>query len=365
MDFEKAKAIINQAKIAEIYEGPIPDDEQKAVSEAIKLVELAQDAWNQSVRGPEVESILRIANDEFGGGEESEPEAAIDPEPEEVEEEELEELEEEGEIVEDGGSPMPWEGYNKELAIDIVKSITARSKELSGDELRDFLQSVWKYESAVDARQTVLNHIDKLGSKITEVSKDEDQQSELQVPESDEVVIEAENPAPALEREEAPYAAVIERVDSELAADRHHAPEPPADVAPELPWDWTKLSDTEVQSLYSFYSLLAYHKNFLVTREDRIALECKRAADELANALISAIDKYDDKGKEKKVTLIEAEVEADPNVSNWRRAQKKHEAYCSQARRERDSLYKIVEALSRFETMRQQEWQRSGQATYK
>jgi hypothetical protein len=364
MNLDKAKAIINQAKIAEIYEGPIPDDEEKAISEAGKLVELAQDAWNQSVRGAEVESILRIANDEFGGVEESEPEA-VDPEPEEVEEEELEELEEEGEVVEDGGSPMPWEGYNKELAVDIVKSLNSRSKDLSGDELRDFLQLVWKYESATDARQTVLNHLDKLAGKIESESTEEHAEDELEVPEVTEVVVDAEETVTRVEWQETPYRSIIDSIDSELASDRRHAPEPPSDEAPELPWDWTKLSDTQVQSLYSYYSVLAYHKNFLVTREDRIALECKRAADELANELISALDKYDEKGKEKKVTLIEAEVEADHNVSNWRRMQRKHEAYCAQARRERDSLYKIVEALSRFETMRQQEWQRSGQSSYK
>jgi hypothetical protein len=100
-------------------------------------------------------------------------------------------------------------------------------------------------------------------------------------------------------------------------------------------------------------------------REDRVALECKRAADELANELLKAIDKYDDKGKHKTLTLLEKEVEADPHVLNWRRLQYKHDAFTASARRERDSLYKLVESLSRFETMRQQEWQRSGQSNYR
>ena len=117
--------------------------------------------------------------------------------------------------------------------------------------------------------------------------------------------------------------------------------------------------------MYSYYSLLAYYKSFVLTREERIALECKRAADELVNELMKTADKYDEKGKEKRVTVLESEIEADPHVANWRRLQRKHEAYCASARRERNSLYKIVEQLSRFETMRQQEWQRTGQATYK
>ena len=161
------------------------------------------------------------------------------------------------------------------------------------------------------------------------------------------------------------YHLIIQKVEDELAKDRRHVPDPPEDDVPQLPWDWTKASDSEIQRLYSYYSLLAYHKSFVLLREDRVALECKRAADELANELLKAIDKYDDKGKHKTLTLLEKEVEADPHVLNWRRLQYKHDAFTASARRERDSLYKLVESLSRFETMRQQEWQRSGQSNYR
>jgi hypothetical protein len=384
---EKARSIITQALAEEIYEGPIPEEDEKAIEEAGKLVDLARDAWSQNVRGPEVEAILRIADDKFDGNGTPEVISEPEPEPEEIEEEDIEE----DEVDEDGGSPTPWEGYNKELAVDIVKSLNVRSKELSGNDLRDFLQTVWKYESAVDARQTILNHLDKLGSNIKEEAAKADEPEEPEI---------AEQPSPSPEPEiveektqEEPevlpagleeahgfqtglenhqpvggsnaYHQLLGRIDGELEDDRRHVPEPPADDAPQLPWDWTKSSDIEIQSLYSYYSLLAYHKSFVLTREERVALECKRAADELAGELLKVIDKYDEKGKHKTITLLESEVETDPNVSNWRKLQRKHEAYCASARRERNSLYKLVESLSRFETMRQQEWQRSGQSSYR
>lgn len=384
---EKARSIITQALAEEIYEGPIPEEDEKAIEEAGKLVDLARDAWTQNVRGPEVEAILRIADDKFDGG--TAPEVVVDPEPEP--EEELEDDLDEDNVVDDGGSPMPWDGYNKELAVDIVKSLNVRSKELSGNDLRDFLQTVWKYESAVDARQTILNHLDKLAANIKEEAPKVDSPEEPEVAEqpiaSPELKIveektdeepevlpaglqEAHGFQTGLDNHEPvggsnAYHQLLGAIDSELKDDRRHVPEPPADDAPQLPWDWTKSSDIEIQSLYSYYSLLAYHKSFVLTREERVALECKRAADELAGELLKAIDKYDEKGKHKTITLLESEVETDPNVSNWRKLQRKHEAYCASARRERNSLYKLVESLSRFETMRQQEWQRSGQSSYR
>jgi hypothetical protein len=362
MNADKARAIINQAKIEEIYEGPIPEEDEKAVEEADKLIALAQDAWNQHVRGPEVESILRIANDEFDGSTESEPEEEVVQEVE-AEVEDVQEVVLEEPVEEQSDSQLPWDGYDDQKVSDVIANLEQYASAFEGDDLREFLKTVWEYESAGKSRTTVFNSLNKLAEEIDNEAAEEDAQDELEAPEEQDDVEEAVESTPAPEREEAiDYKAVIDAVDAELAADTRHVPSPPAAEAPELPWDWTKSSDTEIQSLYSYYSLLAYYKSFTLIREDRIALECKRAADELANELLKVSDKYDEKGKEKKVTLLEAEVEADPHVSKWRRLQRKHEAFCASARRERDSLYKLVESLSRFETMRQQEWQRSGQS---
>ena len=383
---DKARAIIAQAKIAEIYEGPIPEEDDKAIEEAQKLYQLAIDAWDQLVRGPEVESILRIASDDFDGGdlseavEESEPVVEAEPDTEE-----------------------PWADYSSTSVADVLKAISDSYKD-EDEDTKVVLDSIFEYETANKNRSTILNQVAKTNERLARKNGNEETTTESSaIQEPQEAQQEAEEQAIGEEREEsdagaitepeaiepseedrpteveaAPvvednrppvdssvYHLIIQKVEDELAKDRRHVPDPPEDDVPQLPWDWTKASDSEIQRLYSYYSLLAYHKSFVLLREDRVALECKRAADELANELLKAIEKYDDKGKHKTLTLLEKEVEADPHVLNWRRLQYKHDAFTASARRERDSLYKLVESLSRFETMRQQEWQRSGQSNYR
>ena len=387
---DKARAIIAQAVIAEIYEGPIPEEDDKAIEEAQKLYQLAIDAWDQLVRGPEVESILRIASDDFDGGEVSE----ATEEPEAVEEPQAEPLE---------ALYEPWPDYSSTSVADVLKTISDSYKDEDQD-TEALLGFILEYETANKNRSTILNQVAKTSERLTRKNGNEEtttesstaQEPEETEPEAKEQTVgeEREEPdagtvtepeviepseedrpteveaAPVVEDNRPPvdssvYHLIIQKVEDELAKDRRHVPDPPEDDVPQLPWDWTKASDSEIQRLYSYYSLLAYHKSFVLLREDRVALECKRAADELANELLKAIDKYDDKGKHKTLTLLEKEVEADPHVLNWRRLQYKHDAFTASARRERDSLYKLVESLSRFETMRQQEWQRSGQSNYR
>ena len=117
---DKARAIIAQAVIAEIYEGPIPEEDDKAIEEAQKLYQLAIDAWDQLVRGPEVESILRIASDDFDGGEVSE----ATEEPEAVEEPQAEPLEA---IYE------PWPDYSSTSVADVLKTISDSYKDEDQD----------------------------------------------------------------------------------------------------------------------------------------------------------------------------------------------------------------------------------------
>lgn len=377
---DKARAIIAQAVIAEIYEGPIPEEDDKAIEEAQKLYQLAIDAWDQLVRGPEVESILRIASDDFDGGDL----------PEAVEEAEAE-------------TDEPWADYSLTSVADVLKAISDSYKD-EDEDTKVVLDSIFEYETANKNRSTILNQVAKTNERLARKNGNEETTTESSaIQEPQEAQQEAEEQAIGQEREEsdagaitepeaiepseedrpteveaAPvvedsrppvdssvYHSIIQKVENELVKDRRHVPDPPEDDVPQLPWDWTKASDSEIQRLYSYYSLLAYHKSFVLLREDRVALECKRAADELANELLKAIEKYDDKGKHKTLTLLEKEVEADPHVLNWRRLQYKHDAFTASARRERDSLYKLVESLSRFETMRQQEWQRSGQSNYR
>ena len=106
------------------------------------------------------------------------------------------------------------------------------------------------------------------------------------------------------------------------------------------------------------YSAAAYYKSSVQTREERIAMHCKEAADELTNTLLVKAKKYDDKGKEIRVTFLEAEIAGDPNVKKWRRLQRKHEQFALAAKRETESYHKLVESVSRLWTMRQNTYER-------
>lgn len=179
-------------------------------------------------------------------------------------------------------------------------------------------------------------------------------------PQPDEAPSSEQDQGPQDDRRDDEYEQLVARVRGDLEKERSVIPAtPPADEIPEVPWDWTKLTHAQLQQLYGAYSVLAYHKNWLLAFEERMAYACKSAADEMHRDLLVAIEKYDDHDHEKKVSHLEAEIESDENVKRWRRRQRKHEIYATATRQERDSYNKLVESLSRVETMRHNEYLRS------
>lgn len=414
---DKARRIIAQAKADEIYEGPIPEEDAIAVKEAEGLVEMARQAWSQMVRGPEVEAIIRIDDEKFDGT----PQAEEEPEQEEQEQNPItsvepwegydtdkipdilklitrvaaEEDQDEALIIFEHTWAYEKANRNRQTILNALEKQSKRIAEEINDEKAP--EEALEEEPQGEAEPEESREESVPEPEAEELGGDEER-PELRdsgEPGSDDVAVGVrdgsgdagteprdEAPQPSgegedLEAEEAQedsgsgnsedgkltngYLKIIGEVDADLR--EHFAPidKPEFDELPKIPWDWTRETTEDLMTLYSAYSALAYMKNYMITREERIALECKRAADELASALIARIDKYDDHGKEKKVTFVEAEAEADPNVSAWRTMQRRHEAWASSARRERDAYYKIVEQLSRFATMRHQEWERSHQ----
>jgi hypothetical protein len=437
----QARALLAQGKKDGTFEAPIPEDDTKAISEANDLVEMAETAWAQMVRGPEVEVLLKMAAEATNG---DAPEQKSEPEPDPPAEGSSEETEP---VAETPAEPQPesppgddlskiepWEGYDREKVSDILAGINAATREYDENDLTDLMANVWAYEQAHKSRATILKHLETVAAKLqagedipadpADSSDDydpgeshepdgggsdpapEEPQAE-ETPKADPDPAEsgepersgdpeadakaAETPAehqgegtgdPASSgtpketqsapEKEAPrdhrdldqvddYQRLIKTVDEDLERERIHKAKPPEEEIPDLPWDWTKMSDKELQKFHGIYSALAYYKSYQMSRDERLALHCKAAADELHNALLVAAEKIDEHGKEKRVATLEAEIESDENVIAWRRRQRKHETYAASHRNERDSISKIVEALSRHETMRQDEWERSGQ----
>ena len=416
---DQARALIAQAKQDQTYEGPVPEDDAKAVEEANALVELATDAWNDMVRGSEVETILRMAAQfESENGDapvEAEPEpekvsARKDPDPD------LPVQDARPDLVQTAAAAFrtddldelrkvePWEGYADEKVGDIVNGVNAAIETYELEELYELLRNIWAYESSHRNRKTVLDAVQDVHTQIVEAQRAEGEtpyappnqvdrpaeavEAPAQEPESEPEPAEDEDagdgetaedqpepdaepePEPEAPAQEVPagepddvYQRLVADAEEEIRQQRMHIPEPPADAAPEIPWDWTKLSDAELQRLHSTFHGFAYYVDYRYSRESRIALACKQAADEMARELLVAAAKYDEKGKEIRVTFLEAEIEADENVKLWRYRQRRHEAFASALRSEREGYFKLLEGLSRHESMRTDEWQRSGGKT--
>lgn len=439
---DQARALIAQAKQDQTYEGPIPEDDGKAVEEANALVELATDAWNDMVRGSEVETILRMAaqfESDNGDAPEAQAEAPaeeqpkasarLDADPEQPVQDARPDLVETSPAVfrtddlDELAKIEPWEDYGNEKVGDIVNGINAAIETYDLEELYELLRNIWAFESSHRNRKTVLDAIQEVHEQIVEaqraegatpyappnqVQRETEEQPSAPEGEAEPPAEDDEEPEPAEEDEggegdgaevpdadrepepdaepepagEAPepasegpvdeaepvaeggaddvYTGLIAEVEEAIARERMHIPSPPTEQAPEVPWDWTKMSDQELQRLYGVFSGFGYYVDYRYARENRIALLCKQAADEMARDLLVASVKYDEKGKEIKVTDREAAIESDENVKLWRKRQRRHEAFASALRSEREGYYKLLENLSRHESMRQDEWQRSG-----
>lgn len=400
MDAVKARAILTQAKQDQIYEGEVPDSDGRAIEEAEAIIAMAEEAWDQLVRGPEVAAILKLAAADIGGNgakhEQDDEKPVPQPEqeaevPEEKEpapasdEPETSEAQAQAEESPDYDETLilsrkePWDGYKDEKVAHIKTVIEG----LHFKEPEAALHHIQVYETHNKNRPRVLSYVDaaleKLRPEAEETPEPAPEPQPEPAPEPEPVAEQAEEepepepePAPDPEpffdpekpEQQAPddgYDDVIASIEEQLQRERLHIPEPPTEAAPELPWDWTRMTDAELQRFHGIFSAYAYRVSYLLAREDRIALHWKAAADELSQKLIVAADKYDEKGKEVKVTFLEAEIANDEHVQRHRRRQRKHEAFASAYRSERDSYMKLVEALSRQETLRHNEWERSGQ----
>lgn len=408
MEIKTAREILTRAKKDEIFDGEVPDTDAEVLVKAQEIVELAEQAWTSHVRGPEVEAILKLAASEQNGdapkdsedGDSDSGDAHAPPEGTSVGAFE--------DLPEKLSKSEPWDGYGEGTVKDVSEGINWFA-ENNPDDILDILKNVWAYESSHKNRSRILAFtIEAYGRFGGEVGQEEvesgaevDQSDGGEVFEGSEGVsgeegIEAEpsedvgsesdagddsepkagaegGEEGAGEAESTPKdqeggsgkgisaeTKLVNLVEKELARERVDGiPGPPQDKAPELPWNWADVSDTTLHDLMMQYASLAYYKSYQYARDQRIAMHCKEAADELRNKLLINAPKYDEKNKEIKVTVLEAQIASDPNVRRWRRVQSKYERYAAQAKHELDSLHKIVEALSRLETMRHQSWERA------
>lgn len=123
----------------------------------------------------------------------------------------------------------------------------------------------------------------------------------------------------------------------------------------ELPFDLTTVSDRELQSLYSAFGSYSYRVGYLLTLEEAKSAKCGEAAEVLIEAFIATHGE----GKES-LTVLKAQAAQLPDVQSWLRRKKMYSILADSLRRQRDNYDKVVERISRHESMREGEWLRAG-----
>jgi hypothetical protein len=306
----------------------------------------------------------------------------------------------------------PYEAYGEDRVKDVTDALnwylTDPAAEQTEAQQRELLQNVWAFETSHKNRTRILNFLIEAATQKGFISEeeiqaaesdsepeaessraDEGEESEGYDPDAEEADSDSgieQGEAPSAEDQGgepdagtdsgseagesssqgsadeskspedfgAAYRKLAAAVDEELQRERVDIPKPPQDDPPELPWRWAEISDQDLQDFHMQYASLAYYKSYRRSREDRIAFHCKEAADQIARALMVDLPK----DKDFKVTVAEATIESDSRVKKWRKLQKRHEQMAHQARQEMESYYKLVEALSRLESMRHNAFER-------
>ena len=426
MHATQARVIIVQARKDEVYEGPIPQDDLKAIEEANALVNMAQQAWDMNAKGPQVEAILRIAAAEIPEEEkivtevsladaeqttpdptlesgvivqenvpEAVPEVLVDVPETEVRVERQPEISLDPDPVpvairgssEKLAKVEPWEGYSTDRVPTIVETLQFG---LEGEaKPLELLRHVEAYESAHKDRSRILKRVQEFRAKyngtepqvevvtptdpplqeVPEVSVENrekvagpiDNQTDLvtEIEKAEKEIPEA--PAPAIDSDnDSDYELMLKFVQDELLGENFHVPKKLPEEKTELPFDLTTLSDRELHAVYGQFSVYAYAASYRMILEEARARKCGHAADEIHKYLLTSAEKYDSQNKPKTMTILEAEIEQNVDIKFWRKAQQKHALFGQVYKNERDSYNRLVESLSRLETMRQNEFLRSG-----
>lgn len=375
----QARSIIKQAKKDEMYDADEPGDDATCIKEAGTLVDMAEQAWAQYIRGPEVEAILKLANRAPEGDDaeaeqngaaahEPEPEAAAEPEVEPDDDNEQAPKQDLSDVPENLKTVEPWQDYKKDTTASVTNGINVLVEE-NPDDLADVLGHIWAYESANKNRVKIIKHVKAAweaarpgqAAPVEEPTPEPEAAAEEPTPEPTPEPKAAEKP----EVKESPqqvdaeddvaYRTLREGVERQLVQERLQVPKPPTEEVPDLPWHWHDISSQDLHNFYGYYSAMGYYKSYIVSREERLAMHCRSAADELAGALLVKMGAV----KDAKVTLIQAQIESDEHVKTWRKRQRKHELFAAQAKREMESYQKLTEQLSRMETMKQNAYLRS------
>lgn len=379
MDASTAREILTFSKSHEGYEAPIPEDDVVLVSEAEQLVQHAAIAWNRNnARGPEVAGVLRLADVTFDGTGDFQPALSPVEAPQTPQEPPMAETPAEAPQAPQATPQAPqtpdeefltrqepWQDYDGDTVQVVIDALDAAKIEA---EAASIFHHVWAYESANKKRERVLDRLAAIAAEFNGGPTTE--RMEAPVPDTPAAPppqppsVDGDGKPP--KREDSPppekgidYSDLIAEVEAEILRDRLQTPEPPTEAAPVLPYDFSRVADKEIRELHGAFGAFAYFADTRVLRHEAIAARCRQQADDIVRELLLAVAQYDDKNHERRMTFITAEVESSPHALALRSIQRRHEIFAEAARRERDGYHKLVETLSRQESMRHNEWLRA------
>lgn len=157
MTVETAREILKEALSSGTWETPAPEDDDQAIKDAEGLVKMAEDAWEQNIRGPEVEAILRIAAaDPEAEAEPAKPAAKKAPTKPAVKKPgppKKAAPEPEAEAAPDAPEE-PWDGYDGNKVVEIVEGVEVWGEDL--DENLAYLLNLYAYEQANKNRKNIV-----------------------------------------------------------------------------------------------------------------------------------------------------------------------------------------------------------------
>jgi hypothetical protein len=157
-----ARTIIKQAREDETYEGPIPDDDAKALEAAEGLITMAEEAWAANVKGPEVESILRLAASAENGASADDDDSA----------ERSHDADGESPAGADGGElEQPLAAYDDLKASEVIANIEdVVAANMDSDDKLTTLGEISEYESANKGRKTILDAVAEAVEEVERVA---------------------------------------------------------------------------------------------------------------------------------------------------------------------------------------------------
>lgn len=265
----------------------------------------------------------------------------------------------------------PWQGYKKAKIKDIM-AVVESVFSTNGEAARPLLAHVWSFESANNERSSLLNKLKALAENGVQVAPPVAAPAPAPTPEPAGVVAESpfaqaqpEAPAPATPNlfAPAPTTDPLPNVDAQPVEggatgaaqafiSNEGLPIPPqVGTPPELPADFTTLSDVEVRKLSSQFNAVQARAHYLLSISEGHANDAKIAADGLAGRWIEA------QTWPAKVTLSEQNSKAS-NVAEIAQARHTQHEYAEQARQLkalRDIYKETCDRLSREQTGRADE----------